>query len=946
MIAELKDHFKIILPALCLILFGTATVFSQRDVEEIEPVRYDNPERVSPEELYVPEHITKKPGHYTITDWQNAIDSTWGDGLPKAQKLQILDTFWNKIDQEFACFVNHPEYHAGWWDSLYTIYFDEINGGDPNYGVSRGRFAAIMNYLSMDLKEAHTLARDNYVSVQTALDPGVPLLVVGAYAENGHFGAGLTPLFDSSLLVFKAVPSHPLGLVPGDIVLGYDGVLWKNLYPQLLEAQLPICLGLGCWWGSSEESYNHSFLKTAGMNWHLFDTLDVIKYSTGDTVHLSVDPLIGQNLNLWCTEQMEIPGVPMPDYLFGDRATFGIISGTQIGYIYIASWFDDIEQQFYNAVNTLMNVYQTTGLIIDFRGSYGGGPHRANPGFKLLFSTKEPLYEFLHRCSPTDHLTMCVQDYGYLNYIYGSAKSYYDKPIAILTGPSALSASDINALALKSHPMTRYFGKATNGAYNLPTPFSLASGWFARNAYANTQLASDPGSYLTHSEIEVDEDVWLTPSDVAQGYDTVVEAAKSWINGQQSTQPEIAVDSTSLDITLDYGETTVETLTIENNGDRILYYSLTPEVDSGGTFVSSNLPTVTGHGGSDNYGYTWIDSDQPHGPSFNWVDISGIGTPVSLSNNSYAGPVSIGFNFPFYDSVYSELYIGSNGLISFGSGVVEQNNEAIPSSNVPNNFIAPWWDDLNPAMGGNVYYYHDSTNNRFIVSYVNVPKNYSGAFFNTTSFEVIIYSNGKIEFNYLDLGLDDDYIFQHFYSATVGIENSDGTDGLEIYYNAPYNVMDSLSIVINTDWLAISPYSSYIATGGNDAASITFSAKHLALGTFTGSIYLDSNDPVDSLIVIPVSLTVTGGCDFIVGDVNGPGSYNGLDITYGVNFFKYGSPPPQCPDCPLDDCNSWHYCGDVNGSCNYNGLDITYGVNYFKFGSPAPLPCPDCPPVE
>jgi len=88
-----------------------------------------------------------------------------------------------------------------------------------------------------------------------------------------------------------------------------------------------------------------------------------------------------------------------------------------------------------------------------------------------------------------------------------------------------------------------------------------------------------------------------------------------------------------------------------------------------------------------------------------------------------------------------------------------------------------------------------------------------------------------------------------------------------------------------------------------------------------------------------------GGCDYVVGDVNGSDNYNGLDITYGVNFFKYGTPDPLCnPDCPP--CQGWHYCGDVNASCNYNGLDITYGVNYFKYGSPAPQPCDDCPPIR
>jgi hypothetical protein len=87
-----------------------------------------------------------------------------------------------------------------------------------------------------------------------------------------------------------------------------------------------------------------------------------------------------------------------------------------------------------------------------------------------------------------------------------------------------------------------------------------------------------------------------------------------------------------------------------------------------------------------------------------------------------------------------------------------------------------------------------------------------------------------------------------------------------------------------------------------------------------------------------------GGCDYVVGDVNGSDSYNGLDVTYGVNWFKYNVDPPLCPDCPVGDCNTWYYCGDVNGSCSYNGLDITYNVNWFKYGIDPAVPCPDCPP--
>jgi hypothetical protein len=86
------------------------------------------------------------------------------------------------------------------------------------------------------------------------------------------------------------------------------------------------------------------------------------------------------------------------------------------------------------------------------------------------------------------------------------------------------------------------------------------------------------------------------------------------------------------------------------------------------------------------------------------------------------------------------------------------------------------------------------------------------------------------------------------------------------------------------------------------------------------------------------------GCDYVMGDVNGSDSYNGLDITYGVNYFKGGS-DPMCPlgSCSIPPCDAFFYCGDVNGSCSYNGLDITYGVSYFKGGS-EPIYCMDCPP--
>jgi len=138
-------------------------------------------------------------------------------------------------------------------------------------------------------------------------------------------------------------------------------------------------------------------------------------------------------------------------------------------------------------------------------------------------------------------------------------------------------------------------------------------------------------------------------------------------------------------------------------------------------------------------------------------------------------------------------------------------------------------------------------------------------------------------------------------------------------------------------------------TSDHTDASGEYILQYLSPGTYEISVshpdyydYIISDVIVTADIITIQDIQMIGVCDYIVGDVNGSDSYNGLDITYGVSCVKGTGPDPACSECFL--CPDWHYCGDVNASCNYNGLDITYGVNYFKFGSPAPLPCPDCPP--
>lgn len=88
------------------------------------------------------------------------------------------------------------------------------------------------------------------------------------------------------------------------------------------------------------------------------------------------------------------------------------------------------------------------------------------------------------------------------------------------------------------------------------------------------------------------------------------------------------------------------------------------------------------------------------------------------------------------------------------------------------------------------------------------------------------------------------------------------------------------------------------------------------------------------------------GCAYTPGDINGNGTANGIDVVYGVNYFKGGSHPPiDCYPVCQSEPNPFFAAGDVNGNCAFNGIDITFFVRYLKGQVPSLLSCTDCPPA-
>lgn len=343
-------------------------------------------------------------------------------------------------------------------------------------------------------------------------------------------GAAVTPLPDSTNLVYRVAPGNPLGLEPGDLLLGYERTPWKRLYPQLLAAGLPVSY-VYSWPPSTPASAAHFSMMGIGLNWGLFDTIDVVKFSSGDTLHLPTELLDTTLGRVVPSDQMPVPGVPMPEAPAGNNAvSWGVVQGTNVGYIYVWDWASErTGLLFRNAVHDLIQTRAVRGLVIDFRMNWGGDFVYGNGGLSQLFNF-DPTVNLrrAQRNSTTDCMAFALSDlsWGF------SPGTLYEYPIAVLIGPGCFSVGDFNALRIRFHPMARLFGKATNGAFVGGTSVngSLTGGWAygfqTSMIYSNTT----DGGYLLHRGVQPDEEVWLTRDATANGQDAVVARALTWMN--------------------------------------------------------------------------------------------------------------------------------------------------------------------------------------------------------------------------------------------------------------------------------------------------------------------------------------------------------------------------------------------------------------------------------
>ncbi|MCK4454917.1 MAG: carboxypeptidase regulatory-like domain-containing protein [Thermoplasmata archaeon] len=195
-------------------------------------------------------------------------------------------------------------------------------------------------------------------------------------------------------------------------------------------------------------------------------------------------------------------------------------------------------------------------------------------------------------------------------------------------------------------------------------------------------------------------------------------------------------------------------------------------------------------GGNDGWGYYYVDNQVPNPMiTYNWIDISGSPNVIlPHPDDDVFGPFRIGFPFVFYGNVFGEFCIGNNDGITFNTQPTCENiwagNSPIPTAGEPDNLIAPFWDDL--FEQGEIYYeVRGSAPYRMLIVEWYRIDHISNPFTEDLTFELILYeTTNVIRFQYFDTLYGDPAVDSGM-SAVAGIENGDGTIGVEYSYYTP-----------------------------------------------------------------------------------------------------------------------------------------------------------------
>lgn len=204
-----------------------------------------------------------------------------------------------------------------------------------------------------------------------------------------------------------------------------------------------------------------------------------------------------------------------------------------------------------------------------------------------------------------------------------------------------------------------------------------------------------------------------------------------------------------------------------------------------GNFIASL--TVTGPGGATSTKSQTISALANYriqSATFNWIDPSAM-EAMTISDDGVTGALALPFDFNFYGQNFGQIYVGANGVAGFvNQGLSTPANTDLPSGNIPNGMICPYWADLDPSQAGSVRFgiVGAAPNREVVISWVGVPPKSSLPTATRFTFQAaLMEGSNRILFQYQQI--QPNRLIGEMQTGTVGVENSTGLVGAKYTYN-------------------------------------------------------------------------------------------------------------------------------------------------------------------
>jgi C-terminal processing protease CtpA/Prc len=480
-----------------------------------------------------------------IKNLEETNDIFWGDLPGKEDELKLVFTqIENFISNNFSGFRGLSID----WDDYTEESYEKLEYVD-NYGD----FADIMTKMGYILQEGHTQIVPSrmlgFKKTKNFMLDKAPVVVTVPFSR---IGACYTVTEDDKLVVSKLFGNYqsPYKLKKGDEIVGFNGVPWQEWIDYLLESEVPVYSSPG----ANQETIRYNLLKSGMANVNLFEKINILRHNTGEVETMDIVYIKPSDNLAYCTDLTQAEG--LSDWR-NNIFTHGKLKDTNIGYMYLrecpAGFEEYYDLNLWNPYNTsfadefetaVLSYMDTDGLIIDLRTNDGGRPEPMYRGLSLLIDSEDDVIPFgAYRRDTSDPNRKAleeVKEYPWFPLKADEDNLHYDKPIIVLTGPDCISACDMLIALMSRYEEFTIIGKQPNGS---ATQVAGEISWNIGQSYSSDFIATyltnmtfffpdEPDNYLMRRTDFLDEEVWFTKDDLANGVDTVREYAIRLIKEQ------------------------------------------------------------------------------------------------------------------------------------------------------------------------------------------------------------------------------------------------------------------------------------------------------------------------------------------------------------------------------------------------------------------------------